>query len=164
VPAHTRLGSHHTTPGDGGGKVDGVLVLYRRRQPMADDLHAQLGTVFKIWDQQNGYWNWYIVVNGTLVGWLVATKTPPALVQMLPLIAIYVVFVFWSLTILRLTYRLRAAAVDELEDLARTADLRSEAFRKALLNQPKNDWSVDCARHIVIDVLVVVFMVWRATG
>jgi hypothetical protein len=131
---------------------------------MADDLHTQLGTVFKIWDQQNGYWNWYIVVNGTLVGWLVATKTPPALIQMLPLIAIYVVFVFWSLNILRVTYRLRAAAVDELEALARTAELRSEAFRAALLDQPKDDWSLDRARHIVIDVLVVVFMVWRAAG
>jgi len=131
---------------------------------MADELHEQLGTVFKIWDQQNGYWNWYIAVNGTLVGWLVATKDPPTLVEMLPVIGIYLVFVIWSLYILGVMYRLRAAAVDELEAIARTAELRSEKFRAALLDQPKNDWNRDRARHILIDVLVIVFMIWRSNG
>ena len=130
---------------------------------MAEELHAQLGTVFKIWDQQNGYWNWYIAVNGTLVGWLVATKDPPTLVEMLPLIAIYLVFVIWNMSILGVMYRLRGAAVDELEAVARTAPLKSERFRKALLDQPKNDWARDRARHIFIDALVIVFMVWRAS-
>ena len=126
------------------------------------DLNAQLGTVFKIYDQQNIYWGQYLFVNGTLVGWLVVTERPPHLPQILPVILIYAVFVVWNMSILRTTYGIRSAAVDELEALVERTPPLTERFRTELLRMQKDDWPRDRMRHLAIDTLVVLFMLWRA--
>jgi len=124
------------------------------------ELKDVLSIVFKLTDYLNFQWNFYVVFNVAMIGWLLGgSNNPWSWQKKLILSAVYLFFILISITLIRSTYGLLLGALDELASAGNEIEFRSEKFGEFFkITKPFNK-QLSTALHIIAD-FIVLLSIW----
>jgi hypothetical protein len=114
-----------------------------------------LNIVFKLTDYLNFLWNFYVVFNVAVIGWLFSSSSTPWAWQKKLIVAIiYVFFVCGSITVIRRTYQLLFSALEELSSASTEIDFRSSKFGEYFQGVKPFNSKLSIAFHVIADCIV----------
>ena len=119
-----------------------------------------LSIAFKLTDYLNFQWNFYVVFNLAIIGWLFSSSQDPwSWQKKLIVSAFYLFFVLISIVLIRSTFWSLLAAVDELALASNEVEFRSEKWSGLLrISKPFNK-ELAITFHITAD-LIVLLAIW----
>jgi hypothetical protein len=91
-----------------------------------------LPLVFKFGDYLHQLWNYYMVVNGLIVGWMLSTKEPWALGQKFVVAALYLAFIIINVSAMHRMYYWLNMSIEDLKSNAGRLDENTPKIKAAI--------------------------------
>jgi hypothetical protein len=120
------------------------------------ELKDVLNVVFKMTDYLNFQWNFYVIINIALIGWIFSSPIDAWGWQKKLICSIaYLLSVLMSIMVLSRTYRLLFDVLEELSYCAKDIQFRSDKFRTAFKEVRPVNKKFSITLHIIGNVIVL---------
>jgi hypothetical protein len=120
------------------------------------ELKDILNVVFKMTDYLNFQWNFYVIINIAVIGWIFSSPMDTWGWQKKFICSIaYLLSVLMSIMVLSRTYRLLFDVLEELSCCAKEIQFRSDNFRTAFKEVRPVSKKLSMTLHILGNVIVL---------